>query len=145
MNYTKNNFSHFSEKSVRDLSGVPENPSPIFVHLPCIYYFLFIFTNCPQEAFWPILYKMDFRKFRKKCKMLSIAAFKHNVQKTIFPIFPKIVSGTCRGSPRTLPRFWCICPVFITFCSFLSIVPVGHFDQFWPKCIFENFEKNAKC
>ena len=107
---TKNNFSHFSENWVRDLSGVPENTPPILVHLPCIYYFLSIFTNCPRGTFWSILTKMDFRKFRKKWKMLSIAVFKQNLQKIIFPIFPKIGSGTCPGSPEGTPQFWSVCP-----------------------------------
>ena len=75
----------------------------------------------------------------------SIRGNKLKTQKTIFPIFPKNGFGTCRGSPRTPHRFWFICPVSITFCLFLSIVPGGYFDQFWTKWIFENFEKNKKC
>ena len=88
----------------------------------------------------------EIRTFSENCTLTSsIRGSKLNPQKTIFLIFPKIGSGTCRGSPRTLPRFWRICPVSITFCIFLLIVPRGHFDQFWTKWIFENFEKNAKC
>ena len=88
----------------------------------------------------------EIRIFSENCTLTSsIRGTKLKTQKTIFPIFPKTGSGTWMGSPRTHHQFWCICPVYITFCPFLQIVPGGHFDQFWPKWIFENFEKNEKC
>ena len=88
----------------------------------------------------------EIRTFSENCTLTSsIRGTKLKTQKTIFPIFPKTGSGTCRGSPRTHHRFCCICPVSITFCPFLPVVPRGHFGQFWTKWIFENFEKNVKC
>ena len=141
---TKNNFSYFSENWVRDLPEVPGNTSPILVHLPCIYYFLSIFTNCPRGTFWPILDKMDFRKFRKKWKILSIAVFKQNLQKIIFPIFPKTGSGTCPGSPGGPPNFGPFALNLLFFGRFYRPPPGTNFDQFCTKCIFANFEKKCK-
>ena len=138
-------FPIFPKNWVRDLSGVPENTSPILMHLPCIYYFLSIFTNCPRETFWPILTKMVFRKFRKKWKMLHIEVFKQNLQKLVFFHFSEKRVQALSGSPRILHSGCLVCPLPVTFCSFLPIVPGGHFDQFCTKWIFENFEKSAKC
>ena len=141
----KKQFFPFFRETGPGPAGGPREHSTNFGSFTLYLLLFFNFTNCPGGTFYPILTKMDFRKFRKKWKILSIALFKQNVQKIIFPNFPKIRSRTCWGSPRTHPRFWCIYPVSITFCPFLPIVPGGHFDQFWPKWIFENFEKNEKC
>ena len=76
--------------------------------------------------------------------MLSIAVFKQNLQKIIFPIFPKTGSGTCPGSPGGTPQFWSVCPQSIIFWSFLSTSPG---DQFWPilhKMYFCKFRKKVQ-
>ena len=76
--------------------------------------------------------------------MLSIAAFKQNLQKIIFPIFPKTGSGTCPGSPGGTPQVWSVCPQSIIFWSFLPSSPG---DQFWPilhKMYFCKFRKKVQ-
>ena len=106
----------------------------LFVHYPC---YLMIYNkknnrkwmiHCPNFSLGDL---GEIRTFSENCASTSrIRVTKLKTQKPVFPIFPKIGSGTCRGSPRTLHRFWCICPVSITFCLFLPIVPGGHFGQF---------------
>ena len=121
----------------------------LFVHYLCV---LMIYNKKATENGWHIVQISprrtlgEIRTFSENCASTSsIRVNKLKTQKTIFPIFPKIGSVTCRGSPRTPHRFWFICPVSITFCLVLSIVPGGYFDQFWTKWIFKNFEKNEKC
>ena len=127
---------------------------PVVYIIPflCVNPITWQFTTKKQPKMDDILFKFlpgdprEIRTFSEKYALTSnIRTNKLKTQKTIFPIFPKIGSGTCRGYTRTHYLFWCIYPVFITFCPFLSIVPGGYFDQFWTKWLFENFEKDAKC
>ena len=106
----------------------------IFVHYP---WYLMIYNRKATENWGHIDQSSprgtsgEIRTFSENCTSTSrIGGNKLKTQKTIFLIFPKIGSGTCRGSSRTLHRFWCIYPVSSTFFLFLSIVPGGHFGQF---------------
>ena len=131
------------------LRGICYTHLSFFVHYLCC---LMLFNKkatenkCPIVQISPRRTSVEIRTFSENYTLTSsIRGSKLKPQKTIFLIFPKIGSGPCWKSPRTLHRFWCVCPVAVTFFPFLPVVPRGHFTQFWTKWIFENFEKTAKC
>ena len=66
--------------------------------------------------------------------MLSIAAFKQNVQKIIFLIFPKIGSGTWRGPREHSTDFGAFALYLLLFV---------HFYQLSPGDILTNFDQNG--
>ena len=74
--------------------------------------------------------------------MLSIAVFKQNLQKIIFPIFPKTGSGTCPGSPPILVRLPLICYFLVVFVDLPRGPILANFAQ---NVFLQISKKSAKC